>query len=78
MIHLSDLSVGEKARILGYKKGDVNYRRKLLSMGLTPGTEVTVIGIAPLGDPIEILIRGLFLGLRKAEAKILKLEKLSL
>jgi Fe2+ transport system protein FeoA len=73
---LNDLSVGDKAKIIGYFTCDLAYRRKLLAMGLTPGTEFTVIGIAPLGDPVEIFARNLCLCLRKAEAGILKLEKI--
>ncbi|MBA2654608.1 MAG: ferrous iron transport protein A [Gammaproteobacteria bacterium] len=75
-MHLRDLSIGEKARIIGYSPCDRHYRRKLLVMGLTPGTEVTLIGIAPLGDPVEISSRGHCLCLRKSEAHVLKLEKL--
>jgi Fe2+ transport system protein FeoA len=76
VVQLGDLSIGEKAKILGYGAGDRAYRRKLLIMGLTPGTEVTVAGIAPFGDPIKISSRGLFICLRKSEARILKLERL--
>jgi Fe2+ transport system protein FeoA len=42
-------------------------RKKMLTMGLTPGTEIEIIRIAPLGDPIEVKLRGYFLSLRKAE-----------
>lgn len=77
MVQLGDLSVGERAKIVGFAPGDLVYRRKLLVMGLTPGTELTVIGIAPLGDPVNILTRGLSICLRKYEAHILKLEKVS-
>lgn len=75
MVALGDLSIGEKGKIVGYASGDVHFRRKLLVMGLTPGTTVQVIGIAPLGDPIEISSRGSSICLRKNEARILKLEK---
>ncbi len=77
MVSLGDLNLGERAKIIGYFAGGQNfYRRKLLIMGLTPGTEVKVIGIAPFGDPIEISIRGFSICLRKNEASILKLEKI--
>ncbi len=46
-------------------------------MGLTLGTEFTLVRIAPLGDPIEISVRGFSLILRKNEAKILKLERVT-
>lgn len=76
MVTLDDLAVGEKAKILNYGSGDLSYRRRLLTMGLTPGTVLQVIGIAPLGDPVEIHCRGLYLCLRKQEARLLNLEKI--
>lgn len=77
MLQLNDLLIGDKAKIIGYAAGDSPYRRKLLVMGLTPGAELSVVSIAPLGDPVEIISRGLFLCLRKSEAAILKLEKIT-
>jgi ferrous iron transport protein A len=77
VIYLGDLSIGEKAKIIGYSACNLLCRRKLLVMGLTPGTILKVIGIAPLGDPVQILLRGLTICLRKNEARILKLEKIS-
>ena len=53
-----------------------SYRKKLLSMGLTPGTEFTLQRTAPLGDPVEIIFRGFSLSLRKQEAAGLWVEKL--
>jgi ferrous iron transport protein A len=73
-IHLGTLSVGQSGRIVGYEKGPRGYREKLLSMGLTPGTLVTVTRQAPLGDPLEIEVRGFKLSLRKEEAATLKVE----
>jgi ferrous iron transport protein A len=46
-------------------------------MGLTKGTEIKVVKVGPLGDPIEIEIRGFKLSLRKKEAEILKLRRIS-
>jgi ferrous iron transport protein A len=45
-------------------------------MGLTPGTEFTVVRLAPLGDPIEIVVRGYSVSLRKNEAEMLQVERL--
>jgi ferrous iron transport protein A len=70
-----DLKVGHKARIISLAGGDKVYRQRLISMGLIPGTEFTVSRMAPLGDPIEILVRGFALSLRKHEASILKIEE---
>lgn len=67
-------SVGDTHRILGFDKKDKNARQRLLAMGLTPQTEFLVKRIAPLGDPIEIIVRGFSLSLRKAEAALLKTE----
>lgn len=75
MISIRDLKVGEKAQIQGYDSGDKRYRHKLLSMGLTPGAVVELLRIAPLGDPIQINVRGFVLSLRKSEASVLRLVK---
>ncbi len=73
-LHLGTLVVGQSGRILGYEKAHRAYREKLLSMGLTPGTQFTVTRQAPMGDPIEIEVRGYKLSLRKGEAAALKVE----
>ena len=64
---LSQLEVGNKARIETVN-GEGAVRRRLFDMGITPGAEVYLRKKAPLGDPIEIAIRGYELTLRKAEA----------
>ncbi len=74
---LQDLAVGTIGRVTGYEKAAHAYRSKLLAMGLTPGTEFTVTRHAPLGDPIEIRVRGFQLSLRKDEASTLLVEKVS-
>jgi ferrous iron transport protein A len=66
--------VGDRARVLGFTEGGKAYRRKLLSMGLTPGVEIAVIRMAPMGDPVEIRVRGFALSLRKDEAEALQVE----
>ena len=65
---LEDLAPGQSGTILsiGNKSGTV--KRRLVDMGLTPGTEVKVTKIAPLGDPIEVTLRGYELSLRKEDA----------
>lgn len=72
---LADLKKGHQGRILSLAKSDMAYRRKLLAMGLTPGIVFEVTRIAPLGDPIEISVRGYQLSLRKKEASIIQVEK---
>lgn len=75
---LQDLKVGQTARVEGFVKGEGGggraYRQKLLSMGLTPGTEFLVTRVAPMGDPVEISVRGFSLSLRKDEAASLLVE----
>jgi ferrous iron transport protein A len=74
--NLQDLKVGERARVSGFDKENGNraYRQKLLSMGLTPGIEFVVTRVAPMGDPVEIEVRGFALSLRKNEAAALIIE----
>ncbi|MBO9998429.1 MAG: ferrous iron transport protein A [Cyanobacteria bacterium SID2] len=72
---LKDFATGAKGKVLGYESATGSYKRKLLAMGLTPGTEFTVNRHAPLGDPVEICVRGFSLSLRKAEAESLVVEE---
>lgn len=74
---IGDLRPGERARIVGMGKGMVGYRQRLMAMGLTPGVEFMLTRVAPLGDPVEIQVRGFSMSLRKAEAELLAIEKLS-
>lgn len=69
------MAVGETAKVAGYAKGISVYREKLLAMGLTRGIEVKVRRIAPMGDPVEIIVRGFSLSLRKDEAAALMVER---
>ena len=64
---LSQLKIGEKGTVTA-GNGEGAIRRRLFDMGITPGAEVYLRKKAPLGDPIEIAIRGYELTLRKAEA----------
>jgi ferrous iron transport protein A len=61
------MSVGAKARVSSVLGAD-ELTMRLLEMGLTPGVEVRVIGVAPLGDPLELELRGYRLSVRKSEA----------
>ena len=65
---LEDLSPGQSGTILSIANKSGTVKRRLVDMGLTPGTEVKVTKIAPLGDPIEVSLRGYELSLRKADA----------
>jgi len=52
------MPIGARGRVVGFEKGQRAYRHKLLAMGLTPGSEFQVVRHAPLGDPVEISVRG--------------------
>lgn len=73
---ISALKPGDKARIVGLGKGNLDYRQRLMSMGLTPGVAFEITRVAPLGDPVEIRVRGFAMSLRKAEADMIAVEKL--
>lgn len=74
-MNLRDLQVGDSGRVAGFEEGGRSYRRKLLAMGLTPGTVFNVTRVAPLGDPVEIAVRGFRLSLRRDEAAAVRVEK---
>jgi len=74
-MYIHQLKQKERAQVLGYHKGNSAYRHRLLEMGLIPGICFVLIQIAPLGDPIQIEIRGYTLSLRKDEAAILKIRR---
>ncbi|MDJ0932891.1 FeoA family protein [Breoghania sp.] len=75
MSNLDEIDVGGgRVRVSGFTDRTSSYRRRLLAMGLTPGAEVTVVRKAPLGDPIELDLRGTSLSVRKDEARIVSIE----
>ena len=74
-IKLKDLNVGDEAVIVGFENKNQLYREKLLSFGLTKGANIKLIKFAPLGDPVEIEVRGFKLTLRKKESEILLLKR---
>lgn len=72
---IKDMAVGDTGRVVGFAEGSKTYRKKLLSMGVTPGVEFSVSRYAPMGDPVEIKVRGFSLSLRKAEAESILIER---
>ena len=66
--YLSELQPRDKA-IVKKIEGETNLKKKLLDMGVIPGTKFEVVKLAPLGDPIDIKIKGYHLSLRKEEAR---------
>jgi len=74
--HLSDLKIGQRARVLGLHLDKPEVRRHLLDMGITKGTEILIKKIAPMGDPVDIELRGYELCIRKEEMKNIDVEVL--
>ena len=70
---LKEVRIGDTVKV---KKltGEGAVKRRIMDMGLTKGTTVTVRKVAPLGDPIEVTVRGYELSLRKADAEMIEVE----
>jgi len=73
---LKDLPVGKSGIVLTID-GEKTLRRRLLEMGITPRTTVTVKKAAPMGDPIELVLRGYVLSLRLAEAEQITIQEIA-
>ncbi|MBM3161848.1 MAG: ferrous iron transport protein A [Chlorobi bacterium] len=71
---MSELLVGDKAEVTAVK-AEHAVRRRILDMGLITGTRFKVLRVAPLGDPIEIFFKGMYLTLRKSEAEGISVRK---
>ncbi|MBE5890611.1 MAG: ferrous iron transport protein A [Lachnospiraceae bacterium] len=70
---LRDVKVGETSKVLKIH-GAGGLKKRIMDMGITKGTEIYVRKVAPLGDPIEVTVRGYELSLRKDDADILEME----
>uniref|UniRef100_I5AT97 Fe2+ transport system protein A n=2 Tax=Eubacterium cellulosolvens TaxID=29322 RepID=I5AT97_EUBC6 len=70
---LRDISVGESAEVLKIH-GEGALKKRIMDMGITKGTKVYVRKVAPLGDPVEVTVRGYELSLRKEDADILEMR----
>ena len=70
---LKDVAVGDSA-IVKRLSGEGALKRRIMDMGVTKGVEIFVRKVAPLGDPIEVTVRGYELSLRKAEAESILVE----
>ena len=73
---LNELEIGKKAKIISVA-GEGQLRHHILDMGLIPGTVVTLVKYAPMGDPMELLVRGYELTLRVDDAKLIGIEPVS-
>lgn len=72
-MNLRQVKVGQSARILRLN-GVGAVKRRIMDMGLTKGVDIFVRKVAPLGDPIEVTVRGYELSLRKADAEMIEVE----
>ena len=70
---LKQAKIGETVRVVKLH-GEGATKRRIMDMGLTKGTEVYVRKVAPLGDPVELTVRGYELSLRKADAEMVEVE----
>lgn len=70
---LRQAKIGDTVRIVKLH-GEGAVKRRIMDMGLTKGTEVYIRKVAPLGDPLEITVRGYELSLRKADAEMIETE----
>ena len=70
---LKDVQIGKSAKVVRlHSEGAL--RRRIMDMGITRGTTITIRKVAPLGDPLEITLRGYELSIRKADAELIEVE----
>lgn len=72
MSTLREAKIGQTIKV-GRLNGDGALKRRIMDMGITKGTEIYIRKVAPLGDPIEITVRGYELTLRKADAELIEI-----
>ena len=70
---LKEVNIGETVKVIKIT-GEGPIKRRIMDMGITKGTEIYIRKVAPLGDPIEVTIRGYELSLRKADIDIIQVE----
>ena len=70
---LRETKIGETVKVVKLH-GEGTVKRRIMDMGITKGTEVYVRKVAPLGDPVELTVRGYELSLRKADAEMIEVE----
>ena len=70
---LRDIKIGGRAKVVKVH-GEGALRRRIMDMGITKGVEIRICKVAPLGDPLELTVRGYELSLRKADAEMIEVE----
>lgn len=73
MKNLKEIKIGETVKVVKLH-GEGAVKRRIMDMGITKGVEVYIRKVAPLGDPIEVTVRGYELSLRKADAEMIEVE----
>jgi ferrous iron transport protein A len=71
-VTLARTAIGEVVTVQSVG-GERSFRRRLMELGLVPGTRVQLVGVAPLGDPVELLVRGASLSIRRTEAEAVRI-----
>lgn len=75
-MRINDMVKGDRVRLIHFGATNSIYRRRLLSLGITQGVELSVVRVAPLGCPVQVDVRGTSLALRKEEAHFMEWERL--
>jgi len=70
---LKEAKIGQNVKVVKLH-GEGAVKRRIMDMGLTKGTEVYIRKVAPLGDPVEVTVRGYELSIRKADAEMIEIE----
>ncbi len=70
---LNEVAIGRKVKVVGLRC-EGKLKRRIMDMGITKDVEITVRKVAPLGDPLELTVRGYELSIRKAEAEAIEVE----
>jgi ferrous iron transport protein A len=73
-VTLEELPIGATAKVVGYRHDDDALLQRILEMGVNRGVEVKMIRVAPLGDPMEVGLRGYQLSVRRSEARLIEIE----
>ncbi len=73
MRKLRDMAIGETSKVVKIN-GEGKVKRRIMDMGITKGTSIYLRKVAPLGDPVEVTVRGYELSLRKDDADIIEIE----
>ncbi len=72
---LSELEINKRCKVVDIQTQNLQLRRRILDMGITPGVELIIIKTAPLGDPFEVKLRGYSLSFRKSDATGIVVEE---